>query len=98
MKHLSALVLCVALIAAAVPASASHSTSSASPAAQAGDAIFVRPIMLGVSLVTTAFYLVTSPLTFLMDSDEEAGDALVYTPWWYTSGRDLGRFDQPRPH
>jgi hypothetical protein len=98
MKHLSALVLCIALIAAAVPASAAHDDYEASVAAQAGDAIFVRPIMLGVSLITTTFYLATSPLTFLTDSDEEAGEALVYNPWWYTSGRDLGRFDQPRPN
>ena len=98
MKHLTALVLCLALLAAAAPASARvDEWSSANPAAQVADAVLLRPVMVGVSLVTTALFLGTSPLTFLMDADEEAGDVLVHAPWWFTSGRDLGRFDQPRP-
>ena len=63
-------------------------------AGQVADALLVRPPMLAVSLVTTAIYLATSPLTFLMDIDQEAGDVLVSAPWWFTSGRCLGHFDE----
>ena len=61
------------------------------------DGVLVRPVMLGVSLATTGLYLGTLPLTFLTDVDEEAGDVLVYKPWWFTSGREAGHFTQRRP-
>lgn len=56
------------------------------------DGMIVRPIGVALSLATTALYLGTSPLTFLMDLDEPAADVLVSRPWEATSGRPLGDF------
>lgn len=56
------------------------------------DALIVRPVGVGVSLVTSVVYAATVPLTFLMDVDEQAGDALVSKPWYLTAGRELGDF------
>jgi hypothetical protein len=97
MKHLSILVLTVALALGTASLSFAAHDQPASAGAQIADAFLVRPIGLAASLVTTGIYLATSPLTFLMDTDEQAGELLVSWPWWCTSGRDLGRFDQPRP-
>ena len=97
MKQLGIVVLTFALILGAVSPSLASDDQGAGVGAQIADAFIVRPIGLVVSLATTGIYLATSPLTFLMDTDEQAGDLLVYWPWWCTSGRDLGRFDQPRP-
>jgi len=66
--------------------------SDASTGAQLADALLVRPVGVVVSFVTTAVYAATSPLTFLMDVDEQASDALVSKPWRFTSGRELGVF------
>ena len=98
MKHLGIAVLTVALTLGAVsPSLAMSSEQPASAGAQLADAFIVRPIGLVFSLATTGIYLATSPLTFLMDTDEQAGELLVHWPWWCTSGRDLGRFDEQRP-
>jgi len=94
MKHLRLLTLSVALLAiTSAPASASYDSATSNPGAAIADALLVRPLMLGVSFAGTALYLGTLPLTFLTNVDEEAGCALVRAPWWFTSGRELGRFD-----
>jgi ABC-type sulfate transport system permease component len=94
MKHLRLFTCSFALLAAtAAPALASYDSTRASPGAALADAVLVRPVMLGVSLVGTALYLGTLPITFLTNVEEEAGCALVRAPWWFTSGRDLGRFE-----
>jgi len=96
MKHFGTLVLTVALtLGAASPGLAYDEHPGAG--AQLADAFIVRPIGLAFSLATTGIYLATSPLTFLMGTDEQAGDLLVSWPWWCTSGRALGDFDDPRP-
>jgi len=94
MKHLRLLTLSLALIAAtSAPAAAVYNPETSNPGAAVADAVLVRPVMLGVSLVTTALYLGTLPITFLTDTDEEAGCALMRAPWWFTSGRNLGEFE-----
>jgi ABC-type sulfate transport system permease component len=93
MKHLKLLVLSLVLLATtSAPAFAYYDPDTSNPGAAIADAILVRPVMLGVSLVGTALYVVTLPLTFLTDTDEEAGCALMRAPWWFTSGRNLGEF------
>jgi hypothetical protein len=93
MKHLRLLLLSMALIAASsAPAAAAYDSDTSNPGAAVADAVFVRPVMLGVSLIGTAIYLGTLPLTFLTDVDEEAGCVLMRAPWWFTSGRNLGEF------
>ena len=81
----------------AVPAEtqpAAAPTAEAAPARRAhlADAQRVRGPGVGISLATTGIYLGTSPLTFLMDVDEPAAETLVSKPWYFTSGRELGRF------
>jgi len=94
MKHLRFLAVSLALVAAtAAPALASYDSATSHPGAAVVDAVLVRPLMLGVSLVGTALYVGTLPLTFLTNVDEEAGCALMRAPWWFTSGRDLGEFN-----
>ena len=66
--------------------------SEPSLGAKFADAILVRIPMVPISLASTGVYLGTTPLTFLMNVDQEAGDTLVSAPWKFTSGRDLGRF------
>lgn len=66
--------------------------SDANTGLQLLDGFIVRPVGVGVSLVTSVVYAGTFPLTFLMDVDEQAGDALVSKPWGFTSGRELGEF------
>jgi hypothetical protein len=93
MKHLRLLILSLALVATtSAPALASYDSATSNAGAAIADAVLVRPVMLGVSLVGTALYLGTLPLTFLTNVDEEAGCALMRAPWWFTSGRDLGEF------
>ncbi len=93
MKHLRLLAFSLALLAtASAPAFASYDSATSNPVASIADAVLVRPVMLGVSLVGTVLYLGTLPLTFLTNVDEEAGCALMRAPWWFTSGRDLGEF------
>ena len=66
--------------------------SEANTGLQLLDGFIVRPVGVCVSLVTSVVYAATSPLTFLMDVDEQAGDALVSKPWGFTAGRELGDF------
>jgi len=93
MKHLRLLVLSLTLlVATSAPAVASYDSATSHPGAAVFDAVLVRPFMLGVSLVGTALYVGTLPLTFLTNVEEEAGCALMRAPWWFTSGRELGEF------
>lgn len=80
-------------VPAAAPADAPAAQPSPSLAAKFADALFVRIPGVAISLASTGVYLGTSPLTFLMDVDQPAADTLVSTPWWFTSGRELGRFN-----
>ena len=59
---------------------------------QLTDGIVVRPIGMVLSTITSVLYIGTTPLTFLMDVDEQAADALVVAPWRLTVGRPLGYF------
>jgi len=93
MKHLRLLALSLSLVVlTSAPAAAVYDPETSNPGAAIADAVLVRPVMLGVSLVGTALYLGTLPVTFLTDVDEEAGCALMRAPWWFTSGRNLGEF------
>lgn len=93
MKHLRLLAFSLALVAiTSAPALASHDSANSHAGAAVVDAVLVRPLMLGVSLVGTALYVGTLPLTFLTNVEEEAGCALMRAPWWFTSGRELGEF------
>ncbi|TFH23346.1 MAG: hypothetical protein E4H03_06395 [Myxococcales bacterium] len=81
----------MAVPAEAQPSAAAATVSEPSLGAKFGDA-FLRIPGVAISLATTGIYLGTSPLTFLMDVDEPAAQTLVSKPWYFTSGRELGRF------
>ena len=78
--------------AADAPAAVHSDSGSPSVGAQLADAVLVRIPMVGVSLASTGLYLGTSPLTFLMDVDQQTANALYRAPWKFTAGRELGVF------
>ncbi len=56
------------------------------------DLLVVRPLSIVGSTITTAFYLVTAPITFPSGVSEPAARILVEAPWRYTGMRYLGDF------
>jgi hypothetical protein len=95
MKKITCLVLTLSLCVGSVSFSFAGEgvhRSDANAGLQLLDGFIVRPVGVGLSLVTSVIYAGTFPLTFLMDVDEQAGDALVSKPWGFTSGRELGDF------
>lgn len=63
---------------------------SPSALAMAGDAVFVRPVLLATTIVGSAVYLVSLPFSLLGGNAEEAGDVLVVGPAKATFVRCLG--------
>ena len=86
---------CVALIAGSGLAIAqeTYPSGDADSGAMAADLIFVRPIALVGTVVGAAIFVVTLPFTLPTQSAEEAGRALVASPFEYTFNRPLGDFD-----
>jgi hypothetical protein len=67
---------------------------------QAVDLILVRPVSLGVSLVSTGFLACISPLVYLTGVSEPAMDILLVAPWRFTGCRyleDFGRYKDEQP-
>ena len=56
------------------------------------DLLVVRPLSIVGSTLSTAFYLVTVPITFPSGVSEPAARILVQAPWRYTGMRYLGDF------
>jgi len=56
------------------------------------DLIILRPISAGVATISTAFFIATSPLTFVIGVSEPSARVLVEAPWRFTGGRFLGDF------
>jgi hypothetical protein len=56
------------------------------------DLLVVRPLSIVGSTLSTAFYLVTVPITFPSGVSEQAARILVEAPWRYTGMRYLGDF------
>ena len=92
------LAMCLAIFfvfVAALPNSASARSSMAiddSPTelAMMGDAIIVRPFMLGATVLGTAVFTVTLPFSALGGNTSEAAEALVRSPARTTFLRCLG--------
>jgi hypothetical protein len=57
------------------------------------DLFVVRPLSIVGSTVSTAFYIVTVPITFPSGLSEPAARILVEAPWRYTGMRYLGDFN-----
>ncbi len=56
------------------------------------DLLVVRPLSIVGSTLSTAFFLVTVPITFPSGVAEPAARILVQAPWRYTGMRYLGDF------
>ncbi|HDZ39066.1 MAG TPA: hypothetical protein ENH62_12395 [Marinobacter sp.] len=63
---------------------------SPSALAMAGDAVFVRPVLLATTIVGSVVYLVSLPFSLLGGNAEEAGEVLVVGPAKATFVRCLG--------
>ena len=61
--------------------------------AQIADVALVRPVCLVGSTISTAAYLVISPITFLMGLGEPTARAMVEAPWRFTASRKVGEFN-----
>lgn len=56
------------------------------------DLLLVRPLSIVGSAISTAFYVVTVPITFPSGVSEPAARIFVEAPWRYTGMRYLGDF------
>ena len=57
------------------------------------DAVIVRPISFGSTVVGSAFFVIGLPVTLLMKKTKPAARALVTHPAWATFKRPLGDMD-----
>ncbi len=57
------------------------------------DLLVVRPLSIIGSTASTAFYIVTVPITFPSGLSEPAARIFVEAPWRYTGMRYLGDFE-----
>lgn len=57
------------------------------------DAVIVRPISFGSTVVGSGFFVIILPVTSLMKKTKPAARALVTHPAWATFKRPLGDMD-----
>ncbi len=62
------------------------------------DFVLVRPTSFVISIVSTAVFIGTVPLTFPMGVSYDLGNYMVIVPWRYTSSREYGNFSEYRDH
>jgi hypothetical protein len=67
-----------------------------STGAKIADVALVRPVCVVGSTISTAAYLVISPLAYIMGLGEPAARAMVEAPWRFTASRYVGEFDHYR--
>jgi len=86
------LIVLTTVIALLLPVSGYTATVEEQPSALAmtGDALFVRPVLLGMTIVGTVVYIVSLPFSALGGNMEEAGKTLVVGPAKATFVRCLG--------
>lgn len=92
-NRLNKLLTTAALTAALVVPALSHANTieeKPTALAMAGDLVVVRPIMLGITVIGTAVYLVSLPFTLAGGNSEEAAQTLVVGPAETTFIRCLG--------
>ena len=56
------------------------------------DALFVRIPMIGASSISTAVFIVISPVVYCIGIGEPMARAMVEAPWRFTTVRPLGDF------
>jgi hypothetical protein len=60
------------------------------------DFVLVRPTSFVISLVSTAVFIGTVPLTYPLGFSYDLGNYMVQAPWRYTSSRYYGNFSEYR--
>jgi hypothetical protein len=60
------------------------------------DFVLVRPTSMIMSIVSTAVFVGTAPLTFPMGVSYDLGTYMVTVPWRFTSSRHYGNFSEYR--
>jgi len=93
-KQLASKLLTVASLLAmtvvASPAFSKKLDERPSPLAMVADALLVRPVLLGTTIVGTGLYALTLPLTLIGGNAEEVGEQFVVVPFKATFVRCLG--------
>ena len=86
------IIILTAVMALVFPASGYSSTIEEQPSALAmtGDALLLRPVLLGVTIIGTAVFIVSLPFSALGGNVAEAGETLVVGPAQATFVRCLG--------
>ncbi len=69
-----------------------------SPPAMVADAILMRPVMLGATLLGSAVYVIALPFSLMGGNAEEVGRNLVVKPFKATFIRCLGCTQQHDPN
>jgi hypothetical protein len=88
------ILVCVFLLTATLsPALAqdSEADSDITAASMIGDLFVLRPLGLAATILGTAFFLVTLPITAAVGNTEVAGERLVKDPGKFTFNRPLGK-------
>jgi len=60
------------------------------------DLVLVRPTSFVISVVSTAVFIGTVPLTYPMGVSYDVGTYMVAVPWRFTSSRYYGNFSEYR--
>ena len=68
-----------------------HRSPASAPAALS-DLLFIRPLSVVGSGLTTSIFLLTLPVTYPIDRGYTTSTALVQKPWSFTANRSLGIF------
>jgi hypothetical protein len=88
------ILLCIFLLTATLsPALAQNgeTDSDITAASMIGDLLVLRPLGLAATILGTAFFLVTLPITAGVGNTEIAGEKLVKEPGKFTFNRPLGK-------
>ena len=96
MRILICAVLTMAMLLAAPAAMAEH--ADAPVGMKILDFVLVRPTSFVISIVSTAVFIGTVPLTHAMGVAYDLGAYMVVVPWRYTSSRHYGNFSEYRDH
>ena len=93
-RPIAFILLCVFFLTATLsPALAqdSEADSEITAASMIGDLFVLRPLGLAATILGTAFFLVTLPITAAVGNTEVAGERLVKEPGKFTFERPLGK-------
>lgn len=83
----------ICIIAAFLLAAPCQAQDEPSTGAKVVDVALVRPLSAAGSVVSTAVYVVLSPIFFVCGVGEPVARVMVEAPWRFTSSRHLGEYN-----